>query len=201
MRLPSESKQQLFLKNLLPENCLLGSGLGVTLAVLATVNTDQAFFVGSLALLAVIFNSLAASLLGDVFRLRPPMWLRILASTALISLLIVSFSDKIGRLPPLTNVAVAILAVSPLAYARSRAFADGATPGRALFDAAGYGIGLVAALLAVGIVREILGSGTLGALTLFPQPPLPLLARTFGGFLVTAAAMAVFRLSRPGWAP
>ncbi len=201
MRLPSESKQQLFLKNLLQENCLLGSGLGVTLSVLSTVNTDQAFFVGSLALLAVIFNSLTASMLGDIFRLRPPMWLRVLASAVLISLLTVSFSEKIVRLPPLTNVAVAILAVSPLTYARSLTFADSATPGRALFDAAGYGIGLVAALLAVGMVRETLGSGTLGALILFPQPPLPLLARTFGGFLVTAAAIALFRLSRPAWAP
>lgn len=201
MRLPSESKQQLFLKNLLQENCLLGSGLGVTLAVLATVNTDQAFFVGSLALLAVIFNSLTASVLGDIFRLKPPMWLRVLASAFLISLLTVSFSEKIGRLPPLTDVAVAILAVSPLTYARSRAFADNATPGRALFDAAGYGIGLVAALLAVGMVREALGLGTLGAMTLFPKPPLPLLSRTFGGFIVTALAMSVFRLSRLGWVP
>lgn len=197
MRLPSESKQQLFIKNLWQENCLLGSGLGITLAVLATVNTDQAFFVGSLALMAIIFNSLAASVLNDIFRFSPPMWLRVLATAILLSLLIASFSQRFDQLPPLTKLAVMLLAISPLTYARSKAFSDQATPGRALYDAAGSGIGLVVALLLVSIIRETLGAGTLGAITLFPKPPLPLLARTFGGFLVTATVMTVFRLTHP----
>lgn len=197
MRLPSESKQQLFLKNLLPENCLLSSGLGVALAVLATVNTEQAFFVGSIALLAVLFNSLAASVLSDVFRLRLPLWFRVMATALLLSLLSVLFEDKLARLPEMTRLAVMIISAVPVTYARSKAFADGASPGRALFDAAGAGIGLVSALMAISIIREPAGSGTLGSLTLFPAPPLPLMAETAGGFLATAAAMAIFRLASP----
>lgn len=195
MRLPSESKQQLFLKNLFQENSLLNSGLGVMLAVLATVSTEQAFFVGSLALLALMFNSLASSVLSDVFRLRLPLWARITATALLVSLLSSVFSPKLSRLPSMTAIAVMLISVSPLTYARSLAFADNSTPGRALFDAAGAGTGLVAALLAVAAVREALGAGTLGTLQLFASPPLPVLGQTLGGFLATAAVMVSFRLA------
>ena len=196
MRLPSESKQQLFLKNLFRENCLLNSGLGMLLAVLATVNTEQAFFVGSLAMMAMICNSLVSSVLSDVFRLRLPVWARVMATALLVSLLLSVFAPKISRLPPLTAIALMLISVSPLTYARSLAFADGSTPGRSLFDAAGAGAGLVAAMLAVAAVREALGAGTLGALQLFASPPLPALGQTMGGFLLTAAAMASFRLAK-----
>ncbi len=198
MRLPSESKQQLFLKNLVQENCLLNSGLGVVLAVTATVSTEQAFFVGSLALLSIMLNSLAASVLSDVFRVRITVWFRVLATAIVLSLLSLAFSDKIGRLPSMTHLAVMVISVSPLTYARSRAFADIATPGRALFDAAGAGIGLAAAILLIAVFRESLGTGTLGSLALFPTPPLPIMAGTAGGFLATAAAMVLFRLAIPG---
>jgi Na+-transporting NADH:ubiquinone oxidoreductase subunit NqrD len=195
MRLPSESKQQLFLKNLIQENCLLSSGLGVIMGVLATVNTDQAFFVASLALLAIMFNSLLASVLSDVFRIQLPLWFRVLATALLLSLLCLALDERISRLPATTRMAVMILSLTPLTYARSKTFADGATPSRALFDAAGSGLGLAAAMLSIGVVREILGSGTLGATALFASPPLPMLEKTFGGFLITAAAIIAFRLA------
>lgn len=196
MRLPSESKQQLFLKNLFQENCLLNSGLGMALSVMATVNTEQAFFVSSLAMLAMICNSLASSILSDVFRLRLPLWARVMATALLVCLLLSVFAPKLALLPPMTAIALMLISVSPLTYARSLAFADGSTPGRSLFDAAGAGAGLVAAMLAVAAVREALGAGTLGALRLFASPPLPALSHVLGGLLVTAAAVSLFRLAK-----
>jgi electron transport complex protein RnfE len=142
-----------------------------------------------------MLNSLVSSVLSDVFRFRLPLWSRVLATALLLSLLSAAFAPKLLRLPALTSIAVMIISVSPLTYARARAFADDSTPGRALFDAAGSGVGLVAAMLAIASVREALGSGTLGALSLFSSPPIPMLGQAFGGFLITAAAMAAFRMA------
>ncbi len=193
MRLPSESKQQLFLKNLIPENALLSSGLGITLGVMATVNTDQAFFVGSLALAAIIINSLLASVSSDIFHLKPARWVHILLTACLLSALVNSFNENISRMPPLTPLAVLTLSVSPLPYARAKAMALNASPGRSLFDAAGSGLGLMAAMLGIALIREILGSGSLGSVAIFATPPLPLLEQTIGGFLITAFAMILYR--------
>lgn len=194
MRLPSESKQQLFLKSLFRENLLLHSGMGMVLAVLATIHTAQAFFVGGLALLIIIFNSLLTSILSDVFHYLWPLWMRVLFTSIILAFLVIAFGDRIANLPGTTSLALLTLIACPLVYARSRVFAESSTPGRALYDAAGAGLGLVLALLGIALIREITGFGVLGNLVLFSTPPLPLMRETFGGFTATALAMFVFRL-------
>ena len=198
MRLPSETKQQLFLKSFFRENSLLYSGLGVFLAVLGTVNTDQAFFLGSVVLLLILVNSFLSSLLSDIFRIRLSRWAQVLITSLLLSILASLLEARIQRLPETTPLALLLLSASPLAYARSQALAAGTTPGRAIFDAAGAGLGIVAALLLISLVREVFGLGHLGGLAIFQAPPLPLLTRTVGGFLATAVAVVLFRLVARG---
>jgi Na+-transporting NADH:ubiquinone oxidoreductase subunit NqrD len=194
MRLPSESKQQLFLKSLFQENLLLRSGMGMVLAVTATVNTDQAFFVGGIALLIIIFNSLMTSILSDIFHYVWPMWIRVMVTSIILSLLIIAFEDKIASLPGHTAWLLLTLIACPLAYARSKVFAESSTPGRALYDAAGAGLGLVLALLGIALIREVSGFGSLGNLALFSAPPLPMMRQAFGGFTAAALVIVIFRL-------
>ena len=58
---------------------------------------------------------------------------------------------------------IALIVVNCLILGRAEAFASKNGPGRSLLDALGMGVGFTLALFFIGVVREILGSGTLFA--------------------------------------
>jgi Na+-translocating ferredoxin:NAD+ oxidoreductase RnfE subunit len=200
MRLPSESKQQLFLKSLIPENPVLYSGLGVMLAVAGTETLAQAFFLGSMALALILLTSLVSALASELLLQRAPLWLLVMLCALLIAVARRLFQARLNELPPVTGIVLYLLAVSPVVFTRARSVTANSTVGRALFDAAGTGIGLVGVMAAAGFLRELLGRGTVGQAQVTNQPPAPWMGTMLGGLLLCAAAIALFRLARRRWA-
>jgi electron transport complex protein RnfE len=198
MRLPSESKQQLFLKSMIPENAVLFSGLGIFLAVAGTQTLHQAFFLGSVALALMLASSFIAAALNELVQQRTGLWPLVLLSALAITLIKSLFQARLGQLPPDTGIVLSLLAVSPVVYYRALNVTSSTTIGRALFDAAGAGIGQLAVLLAIGLLRELLGQGTVGQSPVLSRLPLPWLGTVMGGLVLTAAAIALFRWRKPG---
>ena len=64
---------------------------------------------------------------------------------------------------------IALIVVNCLILGRAEAFASKNAPGRSVLDALGMGAGFTVALLWIGVVREILGSGSLFGVPLFPD--------------------------------
>ena len=64
---------------------------------------------------------------------------------------------------------IALIVVNCLILGRAEAFASKNTLGRSVLDALGMGVGFTIALLWIGVVREILGSGSLFGVVLFPD--------------------------------
>ena len=64
---------------------------------------------------------------------------------------------------------IALIVVNCLILGRAEAFASKNTLGRSVLDGLGMGVGFTAALLSIGVVREILGSGSLFGVVLFPE--------------------------------
>jgi electron transport complex protein RnfE len=201
MRLPSESKQQLVLKSMIPENAVLFSGLGIFLAVAGTKTIAQAFFVGSVALALMLATSFLSAVVNELVQKRTPLWLLVMLASLLITMVRLLFQSRLNQLPAGTSIVISLLAISPVAYARALNISSSTTVGRALFDAAGAGIGQLAVLLAVGFLRETFGLGTMGPAVSLGRPALPLLGTALGGLLLTAAAIALFRRFRPGRVP
>ena len=198
MRLPSESKQQLFLKSMIPENAVLFSGLGIFLAVAGTQTLHQAFFLGSVALALMLAASFIAAAVNELVQQRTPLWPLVLLSALAVALIRSLFQSRIAQLPPDTGIVLSLLAVSPVVYYRAVSVTPSTTIGRALFDAAGAGAGQLAVLLGIGFLRELLGQGTVGRSPLLAQPPLPWLGTVLGGLVLTAGAIALYRWRRPG---
>jgi Na+-transporting NADH:ubiquinone oxidoreductase subunit D len=198
MRLPSESKQQLFIKNLFSENGLLFSGTGIFLAVAGTRTTEQAFFLGSICLALILVNSIASSIAGDIFRYRIPLWAMALASAVMLAVIGSSFAARLSHLPEHTVTIMYLLAAGPVVFSRAQAFSHTTSLGRAMFDAAGQGVGILLVMMAVAFVRELIGKGYLSGGLLFSRPPWPMLGLAFGGMLLTALAMVIYRISVPG---
>jgi len=62
---------------------------------------------------------------------------------------------------------IALIVVNCLILGRQEAFASKNKPGLAILDALGMGAGFTFALLCIGIIREVLGSGSLFDISLF----------------------------------
>lgn len=194
MRLPSESKQQLFLKNLWPENPVLFSGLGIFLAVAGTSTVVQAFFLGGIVLLLLLFNSLVSSVVGELFQKKVSLWPQVILTAIVLSALALFLSGAFAALPDNTWILYSLLAASPLVYSRAQLLSYSTTIDRALFDAAGTGVGTVFVLLLIALVRQVTGQGSLAGFTVFPRAPWPLMNTMFGGIISAGIMLVIFNL-------
>jgi Na+-translocating ferredoxin:NAD+ oxidoreductase RnfE subunit len=149
-----------------------------------------------MALALILLTSLVSALAGELLQQRPPLWLLVMLCALLIALARQLFQARLGELPPVTGIVLYLLAASPVVFSRARSVTASSTVGRALFDAAGTGAGLVAVMAAAGFLRELLGRGTVGPARVIAQPPAPWLGTMLGGLLLCAAAIALFRSAR-----
>lgn len=194
MRLPSETKQQLFLKNLFSENGLLYSGTGIFLAVAGTQTTEQAFFLGSICLILILFNSIVSAISGDIFRYKIPLWIMALLTAIILAFLHSIFREKISSLPKYTGILMYLMVAGPVVYSRAQTFSHTTALDRAIFDAAGQGTGILLVMIAIAFVRESLGTGNLGATAVLSRPAWPLLASVLGGFILTGLTIIIYRI-------
>ena len=172
------------------------SGLGIFLAVAGTSTVSQAFFLGAVVLLLLLFNSLVSSAVGELFQKKVPLWPQVVLTSVVLSGLALFLSGAWAALPDNTKILYALLAASPLVYSRSQLLSYNTTVDRALFDAAGTGVGTVFVLLLIALVRQLTGQGSLAGFTVFPRAPWPLMNTLFGGILLTGATLVIFNLTR-----
>jgi electron transport complex protein RnfE len=167
------------------ENPVLVQALGLcpTLAVTNTV-------VNSLAMgLATTFVLIGSSVLVSLLRRRIPGEVRITTFVLIIATFVTIADMVLEAVVPLVHKAlgafVALIVVNCLILARQEAFASRQPVGRALLDAAGTSAGFIIALLMMGAVRELLGSGSLLGVSLLGPAfePWVIFALPPGGFL------------------
>ena len=86
-----------------------------------------------------------------------------------------------------------MITVNCIILGRAEAFASKNTVGKSVADALGMGLGFTLALLLMGSIREILGSGTWFGmdLTFGVLEPILLFATPAGGFMVFGLLVAV----------
>ncbi|HXV91571.1 MAG TPA: electron transport complex subunit RsxE, partial [Gemmatimonadales bacterium] len=174
-----------FLRGVWRENPALVQALGLcpTLAVTNTV-------VNSLAMgVATTFVLLGSSVLVSLVRRRVPGEVRITTFVLIIATFVTIADMALEALVPAVHKAlgafVALIVVNCIILARQEAFASRQPVARAVLDALGTGVGFIVALLMMGAVRELLGSGTLlGWSVLGPRfEPWVIFALPPGGFL------------------
>jgi electron transport complex protein RnfE len=93
---------------------------------------------------------------------------------------------------------ISLIVVNCLILGRAEAFASKNTLGRSILDGLGMGIGFSFALLCLGAVREVLGSGALFGVPLFHDgfQDWVVMILPSGGFFSLAAWLLVFNAFR-----
>lgn len=188
-----ESAGQDFLRGVWRENPALVQALGLcpTLAVTNTVVNSMAMGI------ATMFVLLGSSVLVSLVRRRVPGEVRLTTFILIIATFVTIADMVLEALVPGVHKAlgafVALIVVNCLILARQEAFASRQPVGRAALDALGTGTGFIIALLMMGSVRELLGSGSLLGRSLLGAgfEPWVIFALPPGGFLTLGLWLVV----------
>ncbi len=156
-----------FLKGLWKENPVFVAVLGMCPS-LAVTNTA----INSLAMgLATTFVLVCSSILVSMVRKVIPKQVRITSFIIIIATFVTIVDFLLAALVPDIHkelgAFIALIVVNCLILGRQEAFASKNPVGLSILDAAGMSIGFTFALLCIGVIREILGSGSLFGIDLF----------------------------------
>lgn len=181
-------------------------GLCPLLAVSSTA--IDALALGLATLMTLLVSNIAVSTLRELIApaVRLPMQIAIIAGTVtVIELMLAAWLPSLHQS---LGIFLPLIVTNCLILARSEAFARHETPARAGIDALATGTGFTAALLTLGMLREIIGQGSLFAgaerltgadtpvagITLFaPEHGLILALLPPGAFILLGLLLAVCR--------
>ncbi len=158
-----------FVKGLWRDNPVFVQVLGLCPALVVSNTAINALSMGLATTFVLLMSGLSVSLLRRFIprEARIVCYISIIASfVTTVDYLIQAISIELSRS---LGAFIALIVVNCLILGRAEAFASKNRVGRAVLDGLGMGAGFTAALLAVGVVREILGSGTLFGITVFPD--------------------------------
>jgi len=150
-----------FLKGLWDENPVLGSLLGLCPTLAVTNSAVNGLAMG----LATTFVLLSSSILISLLRKVIPYQVRI-ASYVVIIATFVTVADRFlaAYFPAISQALgpyVPLIVVNCLILGRQEAFSSKNNIRRSILDGAGMGSGFILILIALGGIREILGSGSI----------------------------------------
>ena len=156
-----------FIKGLWKDNPVFVQVLGMC-PVLAVTNTAR----NALAMgLATLFVLLMSNIVISSLRRFIPKQVRIATFILVIATFVTVVDYAIQaislELHKALGAFIALIVVNCLILGRAEAFASKNTVWKSIMDGLGMGVGFVFALLCLGAVREILGSGSLFGLQLF----------------------------------
>ena len=158
-----------FLKGLWRDNPVFVQVLGMCPALAVSNTAINALTMGLATTFVLLMSGISVSALRNFIprEARIVSYICIIASfVTAVDYIIQAISLELHRS---LGAFIALIVVNCLILGRAEAFASKNTLGRSVLDGLGMGVGFTVALLWIGVVREILGSGTLFGVSLFPD--------------------------------
>ena len=170
---------------------ILMLGMCPTLAVSTRAMNGIGMGLSTTAVL--ILSNLVISLLRKVIpdQVRLPAYIVIVASLVTVTELLIQ-----AYLPPLyeeLGIYIPLIVVNCIILGRAEAYANKHNPALSFMDGLGMGLGFTVALTLAGILRELLGQGTVFGIQVLPDSvsPVGIFAQAPGAFLVIALFIAI----------
>ncbi len=155
-----------FRKGLWSENAVFRQLLGMCPTLAVTNTAVNGTFMGLATLFVLVGSAATVSLVKDII----PRQIRLAAYVVIIATF-VTMADLFlaGSFPPISKALgpyVPLIVVNCLVLGRAEAFSSKNSLAPSLADAIGMGLGFTGALVLLGSIREVLGSGSLFGLQL-----------------------------------
>ena len=178
---------------LIKENPTLILMLGMCPTLAVSTKASNGIGMGLSTMAVLILSNLVISLLRKVIPddVRLPAYIVIVASLVTVTELLIE-----AYLPSLyeaLGIYIPLIVVNCIILGRAEAYANKATPGLAVMDGIGMGLGFTIALTLAGLIREVLGAGTAFGVQILPKSvePIGIFVQPPGAFLVIAVIIMV----------
>lgn len=181
-----------FKDGLLLQNPVTVQLLGMCSVMAITTTLFNGIGMGLSVTIILTCSNIVISLLRKII----PSKIRIAAFIVVISTFVTMVDLLLQAfIPALSSslgVFIPLIVVNCIILGRAEAYANKVAPALAVFDGIGMGIGFTLALTAIGIVRELLGAGTVFGFELLPEAfePIAIFVKAPGAFLVMAVLVA-----------
>lgn len=182
-----------FLKGLWRENPVFIQVLGLCPALAVSNTAINALTMGLATTFVLLMSGISVSALRNFI----PREARIVSFICIIASFVTAVDYVIQaislELHRSLGAFIALIVVNCLILGRAEVFASKNSLGRSFLDGLGMGVGFTGALLSIGVVREILGSGSLFGISLFPDSfqTWTVMVLPSGGFFVMAVWLLV----------
>jgi electron transport complex protein RnfE len=183
-----------FSKGLLKENTVFALFLGMCPTLAVTTSAVNGLGMGLATTFVLVMSNLVVSLVKNVIpdKVRIPAFIVIIA--AFVTIVELVMKGYVPALYDALGIFIPLIVVNCVVLGRAEAFASKNTVLSSVVDGAGIGVGFTLALLILGSIRELLGSGAFfgmklisgDAMLLFILPPGAFLTL---GYLIVLANM------------
>jgi electron transport complex protein RnfE len=187
------SKLQLIVDGIVKNNPTFVLVLGMCPTLGTTTSAINGMGMGLATMIVLILSNITISAIARIIpdKVRIPCYIVVIASfVTIVQLLLQAYVpvlyDALGIFLPLIVVNCIILG-------RAEAFANKNSVGDSALDGVGIGLGFTIALTAIGLVREILGSGSAFGWKFLQGDGMLAFVLAPGAFIVLAYLMVVFR--------
>ncbi len=193
-----------FTKGIVKENPVLRLVLGCCATLAVTTAASNAIGMGAATTFVLVCSNAAISLLRNVIpnKVRIPAFITIIAGfVTIVQLFIKAFSPALDTA---LGVFLPLIVVNCIILGRAEMFASKNKVLPSIIDGLGMGVGFTAAMLCMGIIRELLGAGTVFGIPILSNfmEPIIIFLLPPGGFFVFGMLVALAgKLSAEGKAP
>ncbi|HAN21542.1 MAG: electron transport complex subunit RsxE [Clostridiales bacterium GWF2_36_10] len=183
-----------FTKGFIKENPVLCLLLGTCPTLAVTTGAMNAIGMGIAATLVLIGSNAVISLLRRFIpdSVRIPAYITVIAGfVTIVQLLVKAFMPSIDQA---LGIFLPLIVVNCIILGRAEMYASKNSVLFSTIDGLGMGVGFTAAMLCMGIIRELFGSGSVFGLTLLPESiftPITIFILPAGGFFVFGILIAL----------
>ncbi len=182
------------IKGLWRENPVFVAVLGMCPTLAVTNTAINSLAMAAATFFVLFFSSLLVSLLRKVIAKQVRITTYIVIIATFVSLVDMLLAALVPDIHKELGAFIALIVVNCLILGRQEAFAAKNKVGAALMDAIGMGLGFAIALLMIGVVREILGNGSLFDIPIFGTSfePWIIMILPPGGFFTLGFLLLLF---------
>ena len=183
---------KLLYNGIIKENPTFVLMLGMCPTLAVTTSAMNGMGMGLTTMVVLIMSNFVISALRKIIpsRMRIPAYIVIVAS--LVTVVQLLLQAYIPSLYDTLGIYIPLIVVNCIILGRAEAFASKNNPLLSIMDGLGMGLGFTLALTSIGLVREILGSGTAFSMTLpISFEPITIFVMAPGAFFILALLTAI----------
>lgn len=198
----NQNKLKTFTKGLLIENPLLVLSIGLCSSLGVTTSVFNGFGMGISMTFVLLMSEIVISIFKKLIpqAIRLPVFIIIIAAfTTIVQMVLQAY---VSALYSALGVFLPLIVVNCIIMGRVEAFASKNSIGDSVLDALGMGVGYTIVMVAISLIRELFGAGTLLAGTALKIEIIPevyrigLLNSAPGGFIVFGIIGAIVQFTK-----